>query len=392
MHLGPHSSAVPSKPLGHAKSRRAKEYPKPRPAFMHVAEDASAVIAMPPQAGLYPEFRYMGSKHRLLPWLHGILSQLSFETAEDPFCGAGSVAYLLKTLGKSVRTSDFLAFPTVISAGLVANSDATLTDGNVSMLLTPRAAQKDFIERTFSRIFFTPADLRTLDTVWANLARLRSDSHRSLALTALIRSCMKRQPRGVFTVANGRGDASRYDDGRRDLQLTLAEHFAEQVRLLNSVVFDNGTSCTSERRDVFADDRRAPPDLVYLDPPYVPRADDNCYVKRYHFLEGLATYWKNVRILQSSKVKKIEKPYTPFSYRRDAHAAFDQLFAKYRHSTIVLSYSDNGFPDRAILGDLLGKYKRAVTVHERAHRYHFGTHASVNRAETMEYVLVGTDL
>jgi DNA adenine methylase/adenine-specific DNA-methyltransferase len=40
---------------------------------------------------------------------------------------------------------------------------------------------------------------------------------------------------------------------------------------------------------------------------------------------------------------------------------------------------------------LLGQYKRAVTVHERAHRYHFGTHASVARAETMEYVLVGTD-
>ena len=72
-------------------------------------------------------------------------------------------------------------------------------------------------------------------------------------------------------------------------------------------------------------------------------------MKRYHFLEGLATYWENVKILESSKVKKIEKPYTPFSYRRDAYDAFDRLFAKYRRSIIVLSYSDNGFPNRSVL-------------------------------------------
>jgi len=333
----------------------------------------------------------MGSKHRLLPWLYGILSRLNFETADDPFCGAGNVAYLLKSMGKTVRASDFLAFPTKIASALVANSEATLTEATIGRLLTPHRGQRDFIERTFSGIFFTPDDLRVLDTVWANLSCLRNDEQRALALTALLRSCMKRQPRGVFTVANGSGNSSRYDDGRRDLQLSLTEHFVEQAQLLNSIVFDSGKRCTAARRDVFAIDRRTPPDLVYLDPPYVPRADDNCYVKRYHFLEGLATYWDGVRIIESSKVKKIEKPYTPFSYRRDAYAAFDQLFAKYRDSIIVLSYSDNGFPNRSVLGDLLGQYKRAVTVHERSHRYHFGTHASVARAETMEYVLVGTD-
>jgi adenine-specific DNA-methyltransferase len=358
---------------------------------MRVAEDLATTIPFPPQAARYPEFRYMGSKHRLLPWLHGILSQLDFETVDDPFCGAGNVSYLLKAMGKSVRASDFLAFPTAINAALVANSSATLSEASIGVLLTPRSGQKDFIERTFSGIFFTPAELRVLDTVWANLPRLKADNHRALALTALIRSCMKRQPRGVFTVANGGGDVSRYDDGRRDLQIGIAEHFVEQATLLNSVVFDSGQRCVSERRDVFATDRRQPADLVYLDPPYVPRADDNCYVKRYHFLEGVATYWQDVRILESSKVKKIEKLYTPFSYRRDAHAAFDRLFAKYQRSTIVLSYSDNGYPNRAILGDILGTYKKAVTVHERAHRYHFGNHANVSRAETVEYVLVGTD-
>lgn len=332
----------------------------------------------------------MGSKHRLLAWLHGVFAKLEFETAEDPFAGAGSVAYLLKAMGKRVRASDFLAFPTTITTALVENSHETVSERLVDRLLRPSAAHSDFIQRTFAGIFFTPADLRLLDTVWGNLGAVRGRHQRALVLTALIRACMKRQPRGVFTVANRNGEA-RYDDGRRDLRLSLADHFVEQVAQLNEVVFDNCRRHSVARRDAFAPDRRKPADLVYLDPPYVPRADDNCYVKRYHFLEGLATYWQGVQILESSRVKKIAKPYTPFSYRADALDAFDRLFQKYRRSTIVLSYSDNGFPDRSVLGELLGRYKRAVTVHERAHRYHFGTHAGVGRAETMEYVLVGTD-
>ena len=48
--------------------------------------------------------------------------------------------------------------------------------------------------------------------------------------------------------------------------------------------------------------------------------------------------------MEETKVKKIEKPYTPFSYRKTATAAFDRLFRMYRDSIIVLSYSSNGYP------------------------------------------------
>ncbi len=130
-------------------------------------------------------------------------------------------------------------------------------------------------------------------------------------------------------------------------------------------------------------------DLVYLDPPYVPRSDDNCYMKRYHFLEGLSRYWKGVRLMEETKVKKIEKPYTPFSYRKTAIDAFDRLFRLYRDSIIVLSYSSNGYPDRDVLENLLRRYKKTITVFERPHRYHFGTHDSVRRAEVHEYLIVG---
>ncbi|HLP28387.1 MAG TPA: DNA adenine methylase, partial [Candidatus Didemnitutus sp.] len=249
---------------------------------------------------------------------------------------------------------------------------------------TPSA--HDFIERTFGGVFYTLEDLRFLDRVSGNIRQLINPHQQSLAFAALFRSCLKRQPRGVFTIS---GDLSRYDDGRRDLKLSLEEHFLEQIEIYNAAVFDNGRKNESLRSDIFDLPRRKV-DLVYLDPPYVPRSDDNCYIKRYHFLEGLSCYWQGLPINTETKVRKIAKRYTPFSYRRTAVEAFDQMFAKFKGSKIALSYSSNGYPDLEQLVGLMRKYKSSVRVFEKPHRYHFGTHAGVERAVVTEYLIVGT--
>jgi DNA adenine methylase/adenine-specific DNA-methyltransferase len=189
----------------------------------------------------------------------------------------------------------------------------------------------------------------------------------------------------VFTVS---GDLSIYNDGRRDLRLSLHEHFLESLKIFNTIVFDNGQNNRACSGDIFA--LEAEVDLVYMDPPYVPRADDNCYIKRYHFLEGLATYWQGLELMEKTKVKKLPKRYTPFSYRKTAIEAFDAMFRKFADSTLVLSYSSNGFPDLSILVKLMEKYKPRVEVFEKAHRYHFGTHSGVNRATVQEYLILGT--
>lgn len=341
-------------------------------------------IPVPERVRSYPEFRYMGSKHRLLPWIHGVLRTLDFETAADPFLGSGCVAYLLKCMGKRVIGSDLLNFPTVIAKAAVENNSFELDGPAMKRLLQPLRRRSQFIERTFNEIFYTRADLQFLDRVCNNVERLDNEYRQAIARTALIRSCLKKQPRGVFTFAG-----NRYDDGRRDLKLSIEEHFLEQVARFNGVVFSNGRRHTIRRGDVFGLPSREA-DLVYLDPPYVPRADDNCYMKRYHFLEGLSCYWRGVEIMPETKVKKIAKPFTPFSYRRTALDAFDRLFHAYRNSTIVLSYSSNGYPDRVELEGLLARYRKKVQTHERPHRYHFGTHQGVARAQVREYLLVGT--
>ncbi len=341
-------------------------------------------IPVPDRIKQYPELRYMGSKHRLLPWIYGVLSKLDFETAADPFLGSGCVAYLLKCMGKRIVGADFLNFPTVIAKATIENNSVELDGPAIRRLLQPLRRKSQFIERTFNGIFYTRADLQFLDRVCSNVEKLDNEYRQALARAALIRSCLKKQPRGVFTVAG-----ARYDDGRRDLKLSIEEHFLEQIGKFNAVVFGNGRRHTVRRSDVF-DLPLHDVDLVYLDPPYVPRSDDNCYMKRYHFLEGLSCYWRGLEIVPDTKVRKIAKPFTPFSYRRTAVEAFGRLFHACRNSIIVLSYSSNGFPDLSELRDLLGRYKKSVVIHKKPHRYHFGTHKGVERSEVQEYLLVGS--
>lgn len=339
----------------------------------------------PPRIAMdFPKLRFMGSKHRLLPWIYEILSSLSFDTAVDAFSGSGCVGYLLKTMGKEVTTNDFLLFSHAITSATIENSTTTLSQDDLTSLLEYDPRHKHFIERTFSGIFYTVEDLRFLDRLSWNIQKLDCKYKRTLALSAAVRSCVKRQPRGVFTIG---GDLSRYDDGRRDLRLSLKEHFTEQVRVYNHTVFNNGRNNLACCGDVF--ELRAHADLIYMDPPYVPRADDNCYIKRYHFLEGLISYWEGVELLPNSKVKKIKKRYTPFSYKRTAIAAFSDLFALFSEGTLVLSYSSNGYPDLDILVELMRAHRSNITVFEKNHRYHFGNHKNVSRAAVQEYLIVG---
>ncbi len=156
--------------------------------------DSPPVAAvLPARALAYPEFRYMGSKHRLLPWIHGVLSQLDFETASDPFVGSGCVAYLLKSMGKQVQASDFLNFPVTLATATLKNSVEVLDTAALRKLLVPVRNGPDFIARTFRDVFFTLEDLNFLDMVCANIEKLATQHQRALARAALLRSCITQQ-------------------------------------------------------------------------------------------------------------------------------------------------------------------------------------------------------
>jgi adenine-specific DNA-methyltransferase len=330
----------------------------------------------------FPRIRYMGSKYRLVPHLLSIFEEVGGDFAVDAFAGSGVVSYALKAKGYRVVSNDFLNFSGAISRATVANQSAVLEEDEIESICGPAADDRDFIRTTFDGLYFTPADRAFLDSAWSHVDLL-SGPKRDLAIAALVLAAARRQPRGVFTVTD-----QRYDDGRKDLRLSLREHFRQAAEDYNRTVFDSGRACVSFCGDVF-DLPAQPYDLVYLDPPYAPPRDDNCYIKRYHFLEGLSVYWRGQTILDHTRTKKIAKRYTPFSYKHSVTDALRRMFRQFADSTIVLSYSSNAVPDAATIERLLREVKREVDVRAIGHKYSFGTHVSALRRDAAEYIFVG---
>lgn len=336
------------------------------------------------RAQKFPRLRYMGSKYKLLPHLERVFADLGGQTAVDAFSGSGVVSYLLKAQGFKVTSNDFLNFPSIIARATIQNSAVTLDDETVETIVGPPADDRDFIQSKFDGLYFTQEDRQFLDSAWSHIDKL-TGYKRDLAIAALVLSAARKQPRGVFTFT----DSTRYADGRRDLRLSLREHFRERVADYNATVFSNRLKSTASRGDVFDIPLRAA-DLVYLDPPYAPPSDDNDYIKRYHFLEGLSVYWRDVTIMEHTKTKKLEKRYTPFAYKRTIEDALLRTFEHFEDAgAIVLSYSSNAIPDAARIMDLLGKVKESVEVISIDHKYHFGTHAAATRRDVAEYLFIG---
>jgi adenine-specific DNA-methyltransferase len=331
----------------------------------------------------YPRIRFMGSKHRLAPQLSELFATLPSGAAIDAFSGSGVVAYALKTGGREVLANDHLTFTATLAEALVANQREQLSPSDVERICSPSRDGRDFIATTFAGLYFPDADHAFLDAAWSHVDELEG-AKKALALSSLCLAAAWKQPRGVFTVTT-----PRYDDGRRQLHTSLELLFREAVGRCNAAV-RLGPASASSCGDVFAVDP-AGAALVYLDPPYAPPHDDTCYVKRYHFLEGLATYWRGQEIMWETKTRKLRKRETPFGSKRTVRVALDRLFDHFSApQTLVVSYGSNADLDAAELEALLARHRRSVRRIEIPHSYAFGTHRAATRQAATEYVFVAS--
>ena len=341
------------------------------------AQPAAAALAA------FPRLRYMGSKYRVAPLLVDIFRTLDFDTALDAFSGSGVIAYAMKSMGKRVTANDFLAFPATVARATVANPGVRLDEADLAAILSPNLDGRDFIRKTFDGLYFPTSDHEFMDAAWSHIDRL-PPFKRDVAIAALCLAAARKQPRGVFTITD-----LRYDDGRRSLRMPIRDLFVEAVREYNGVVVDGGPLCAALCRDVF-DVEPTEYDLVYMDPPYAPPRDDNDYIKRYHFLEGLSVYWHGLTIMEETATKKLAKRFTPFAYKRTIRDALRQCFERFSRSIIVLSYSTNSVPDEDEVLSLLKSVKPTVHVYAVEHRYSFGTHARAQRRQAHELIFVAT--
>ena len=333
---------------------------------------------LPEQVSAYPPTRFMGSKSKLLSEIWSVASQFNVNTVVDLFSGSGIVGYMFKAQGKSVISNDYMAMSATFTKAMVENNTVTLPLDEAKQLLVTHKESDHFVSTKFQGLYYTDEENDLIEAI-------RDPYKHAIAMTALIRACTKKRPRGIFTYTG-----HRYDDGRKDLQKSLAEQFLDAVEAVNSAVFDNGKVNRSKHGDAM-DLRVEQADLVYIDPPYYSPLSDNEYVRRYHFVEGLARDWNGVEIQEHTQTKKFKSYPTPFSTRKGAADAFDKLFKKFANSILIVSYSSNSLPTQDEMVAIMAKYKQHVEVIPINYKYSFGNQneAKTHRNSVQEYLFVG---
>ncbi len=332
----------------------------------------------------FPGTRYMGSKNKILFAIWEHLGKLDFSSFLDAFAGSNVVSYFMKSQNKQVFSNDFLSFSYLTSKAIVENSSVKLSDQEILFLLNEKQ-NDNFIQKTFKDIFYSEEDNKFLDIVRTNIAELDGEYKQALAFSALVRACLKKRSRGIFTFVG-----ERYNDGRVDMQKSMRDHFLESVKLYNNAVFDNhqenkAFNLHSEKLEIAAD-------LVYLDPPYFSPKSDNDYVRRYHFIEGLVKNWDKLTIQNHTAVKKFQSYDSPFSKKESAVLALENLISKFRKSILVISYSSNSLPNKEQIVGMLQKFKSYVEVHEIKHTYSMGNqNHKIGNANNriQEYLFIG---
>ena len=330
----------------------------------------------------YPPTRYMGSKEKLLPYIQDVASKFQFNSASDLFSGSGVVGYLFKTMGKQVFSNDYMAMNSTLSKAMIENNTQTLTEKEIDQLFAPHPKVDRFVQETYKGLYYTDEENAVIDLVRSNIKKLRNSHKRAIAMSALIRACLKKRARGIFTYTG-----LRYDDGRADLRMSIEEQIRNAAALINAAVFDNGQQNHTRHGDAMTMRRNA--DFIYIDPPYYSPLSDNEYVRRYHFVEGLARDWKGVDMQWHTKTKKFKNYPTPFSSRSGAKDAFDKLFSRLRNSILLVSYSSNSLPNREEIVSLMSKYKKCVEVIDIDYRYSFGNQRGDSKNTVQEYLFVG---
>ena len=340
---------------------------------------------LPEQVSAYPPTRFMGSKSKLLSEIWSVASQFKVNTVVDLFSGSGIVGYMFKAQGKAVISNDYMAMSATFTKAMIENNAITLPLEEAKELFIAHGESDHFVASTFKELYYSDEENDLIDTLRTNIAAIKDQYKHAIAMTALIRACMKKRPRGIFTYTG-----QRYNDGRKDLQKTLAQQFLEAVEAVNKAVFDNGQINYSKQGDAM-DLKVEHADLVYIDPPYYSTLSDNEYVRRYHFVEGLARDWKGVEIQQHTQTKKFKSYPTPFATRKGAADAFDHLFRRFANSILLVSYSSNSLPTQDEMVAIMAKYREHVEVIPVNYKYSFGNQsdAKSHRNSVQEYLFVG---
>lgn len=292
---------------------------------------------------------YIGSKHKLNPWILEVISNtvnkpLSELVFCDLFAGTGAVGRNFKPLVKQVIANDIEYYSYVLLQNYIGNHQK-LNYENILDALNNLPPQKGFIFENYSeggtaqRLYFSKENGQKIDAVRTGIEALKTsgkidDSLYFFLLASLIESADK--------VAN---TASVYGAFLKHIKKSAAK-----TLILEPALFDE----TENPHHVFCEDanlliKTISGDVLYLDPPYNARQ----YGANYHLLNTIA---KNDTFVPQGKTGLRNYEKSNYCKKGEVAKSFEELIKNAQFQHVFLSYNNEGLMTEEEVKTIMKRY------------------------------------
>lgn len=292
---------------------------------------------------------YIGSKHKLNPWILECISEsvsIPLENAVfcDLFAGTGAVGRNFKPLVKQVIANDIEFYSYILLKNYIGNHTSLDYEKHIENLnLLPGI--KGFIFENYSengsagRLYFSEANGKKIDAMrhqieqWKMEKKIQEEKYYFL-LASLIESADK--------VAN---TASVYGAYLKKIKKTAANPL-----VLEPAIFTK----TSGSHLVFQEDantliKKISGDILYLDPPYNARQ----YGANYHLLNTIAKYDTFVPQGKTG-LRSYEK--SKYCKKGEVTKSFEELIKNAQFRWVFLSYNNEGLMTEDEVKTIMSRY------------------------------------
>lgn len=285
-----------------------------------------------------------------------------------------------KKNGFKVISNDVLKINYILAQALIENNKETLSKKDVEIIFKGKPI-KGFMYENYSNVHFFSEECKELDLYRKNINKLSSKYKKTLALSLLRRSMIRKMPYSRFNilwkkVVQLRDEEFSYKHYKRKRAYhnqSLKHHFLENLENYNSSVFNNNKKNQALNLDVFDAIKKVKADIIYLDPPYTGTMND--YFSFYGLIDSY---------ILSKKIKRFKNN---FIDKSQAIKNFDNLFSKLKKFEYwYLSYNNQSYPTSNQLLKLIKKYSNNVKLIKKKHNYKI---TGKNKKETnTEYLFI----
>lgn len=292
---------------------------------------------------------YIGSKHKLNPWiLESISETVKLPLHETVFCdlfaGTGAVGRNFKPLVKQVIANDIEFYSYILLKNYIGNHKPLVFENFIEKLNT-LPEKKGFIYENYSeggsagRLYFSEENGQKIDAIRTEIEQWRTDKKINeglyyFLLASLIESADK--------VAN---TASVYGAFLKKIKKSAAKSLvlepARFAETLNShLVFQEDANTLIEKISG---------DILYLDPPYNARQ----YGANYHLLNTIAKYDTFVPQGKTG-LRSYEK--SNYCKKGEVTKSFEELIKNAQFQWVFLSYNNEGLMTEEEVKTIMKRY------------------------------------